>query len=57
MGSTRSTPKLNADKGYGHSSPKRMHQRDKMDDDMTRGTRARTKASQPTTDAKKRRTR
>ena len=53
MGSTRKVPTLKADKIYGHSSPDRMHQRDKLDDDTTRGTRARMAASQPTTDVKK----
>ena len=57
MGSTRKVPTLKADKIYGQSSPDRMHQRDKLDDDTTRGTRARMAASQPTTHVKKRHTR
>jgi hypothetical protein len=56
MGSTNKTPALKADKIYGQAAPDRMHQRDKIDDDETRGTRARKRASAPTTDAKKRRT-
>jgi hypothetical protein len=57
MGTIRKTPTLKADKIYGQAAPDRMHQRDKIDDDQTRGTRARTKASAPSTDVKKRRTR
>ena len=47
MGSTPKMPRLQADRVYGHAAPDRMHQRDKMDDDQTLGTRARKSLVQP----------
>src|SRR5947209_5789998 len=55
MGSTRKMPTLRADHIDGHAAPKRMHQREKIDDDATVGTRARKSLTQPPLEAKRQR--
>jgi hypothetical protein len=55
MGTTRKMPTLRADRILGHAAPDRMHQRDKIDDDATIGTRARKSLTQPPREAKRQR--